>query len=301
MSSSTVTHLLAAGTAQLAAGVDWVRADAAREAELLLMEALAVTRTQLRLRSHEVVPTEIAARYQAHIARRASGEPVAYLLGEREFWSLPLRVAPGVLVPRPDTECLVEVALRFLQGWGMAAAHEPHLATPANPSPTQSVLDLGTGSGAIALALASELPAARVVAVEVSAPAFAVAADNFKRLAPGRVELLAGHWYEPLGPRRFTCIVSNPPYLAADDPYLPSLAAEPREALVSGNDGLECYREIIAGAPAHLEAGGLLALEHGHAQGAAVRALLAAAGFTGMATHRDLAGLERVTSGVHTA
>ena len=294
MSASTVAHLLATGTAQLAAGMEWVREDAAREAELLLMEALAVTRTQLRLRSDEVVPTETAARYQAHIARRASGEPVAYLLGEREFWSLPLRVAPGVLVPRPDTECLVEVALQFLR----ARAGE---RSRALESEAIRVLDLGTGSGAIALALATELPQAQVVAVELSAIALAMAADNIARLAPGRVELLAGHWYEPLGSRRFSCIVSNPPYLAADDPHLPSLAAEPREALVSGHDGLECYREIVAGAPTHLEAGGLLALEHGHTQGSAVRALLAEAGFTGIATHRDLAGLERVTSGVHTA
>ena len=184
-------------------------------------------------------------------------------------------------MPRPDTECLVEVALRFLQG-----------------QPRASVLDLGTGSGAIALALVSELPAARIVAVEVSPVALGLAADNIARLAPGRVELLQGNWFAPLGAQRFTCIVSNPPYLAADDPHLPSLAAEPREALVSGNDGLECYREIVAGAPAHLETHGLLALEHGHTQGADVRSLLAAAGFTDIATHRDLAGLERVTSGV---
>ena len=279
----TIAGLLATGTAQLAAGAEWVREDAASEAEYLLATALGVNRTQLRLRMATLVPTDIAARYQDHIVRRAQGEPVAYILGEREFWSLPLRVAPGVLVPRPDTECLVEVVLRFLQG----------LRTP-------SVLDLGTGSGAIALALATELPQAQVVAVELSAAALNVAADNIARLAPGRVELLQGNWFAPIGAQRFTCIVSNPPYLAADDPHLPSLAAEPREALVSGKDGLECYREIVAGAPAHLETHGLLALEHGHTQGADVRSLLAAAGFTDIATHRDLAGLERVTSGVHT-
>ena len=281
MSSSTIAGLLATGTAQLAAGAEWVREDAASEAEYLLATALGLTRTQLRLRWEAVVPADAAAQFLDHIARRASGEPIAYIHGEREFWSLPLRVGPGVLVPRPDTECLVEVALRFLQG-----------------QPRASVLDLGTGSGAIALALVSELPAARIVAVEVSPVALGLAADNIARLAPGRVELLQGNWFAPLGAQRFTCIVSNPPYLAADDPHLPSLAAEPREALVSGNDGLECYREIVAGAPAHLETHGLLALEHGHTQGADVRSLLAAAGFTDIATHRDLAGLERVTSGV---
>lgn len=282
MSSITIASLLAAGTAQLAAGAEWVREDAAHEAEYLLAAALGWNRTQLRLRLETAVPADIAAHYQNQLTRRAAGEPVAYLLGEREFWSLPLQVGPGVLVPRPDTECLVEVALRFLQG----------------RTNTPNVLDLGTGSGAIALALATELPQAKVTAVELSPAAFTVAAGNIARLAPGRVELLAGHWYEPVGGRLFTCIVSNPPYLAADDPHLPSLAAEPRSALVSGADGLECYREIVAGAPAHLEAGGLLALEHGHTQGADVRALLAAGGFTAIATQRDLAGLERVTSGV---
>ena len=280
MNSFTIASLLANGTVQLAAGAEWVREDAASEAEYLLATALGLNRTQLRLRLDALVPADVAARFHDHIARRAAGEPVAYLHGEREFWSLPLRVGPGVLVPRPDTECLVEVALRFLQGQA-----------------TVSVLDLGTGSGAIALALASELPTARIVAVELSPTALATAANNIARLAPGRVELLQGNWFAPVGAQRFTCIVSNPPYLAADDPHLPSLAAEPREALVSGSNGLECYRDIIAGAPAHLETSGLLAMEHGHTQGAAVRALLEDRGFSGVVTHRDLAGHERVTSG----
>jgi release factor glutamine methyltransferase len=280
MNSFTIASLLANGTVQLAAGAEWVREDAASEAEYLLATALGLNRTQLRLRLDALVPADVAARFHDHIARRAAGEPVAYLHGEREFWSLPLRVGRGVLVPRPDTESLVEVALRFLQGQA-----------------TASVLDLGTGSGAIALALATELPAARIVAVELSPAALAVAANNIARLAPGRVELLQGNWFAPVGAQRFTCIVSNPPYLAADDPHLPSLAAEPREALVSGSNGLECYRDIIAGAPAHLETSGLLAMEHGHTQGAAVRALLEDRGFSGVVTHRDLAGHERVTSG----
>lgn len=280
MNSFTIASLLANGTVQLAAGAEWVREDAASEAEYLLATALGLNRTQLRLRLDAPVPADVAARFHDHIVRRAVGEPVAYLHGEREFWSLPLRVGRGVLVPRPDTECLVEVALRFLQGQA-----------------TVSVLDLGTGSGAIALALATELPAARIVAVELSPTALVVAANNIARLAPGRVELLQGNWFAPVGAQRFTCIVSNPPYLAADDPHLPSLTAEPLEALVSGADGLECYREIVAGAPAHLETSGLLAMEHGHTQGAAVRALLEDRGFSGVVTHRDLAGHERVTSG----
>jgi release factor glutamine methyltransferase len=291
MSAPTLASLLAAGTAQLANGVEWVREDAAREAELLLTEASGFTRTQLRLRLDTAASEEVATRYRDHVRRRAGGEPIAYIVGEREFWSLPLKMAPGVLVPRSDTECLVEVALQFLRARAGAGS-------TARDGEALSVLDLGTGSGAIALALATELPQAQVAAVELSPAALPVAAANIAALAPGRVELLAGHWYEPVGARRFTCIVSNPPYLAADDPHLPSLAAEPLSALVSGADGLECYREIVAGAAAHLERGGLLALEHGHTQGPAVRALLAEAGFTAVTTHRDLAGLERVTCGL---
>ena len=291
MSGATLASLLAAGTAQLATGVEWVREDAAREAELLLTEALGITRPQLRLRLEMAAPAELSMRYREHLRRRAAGEPIAYILGEREFWSLPLKTTPGVLVPRPDTECLVEVALRFLQTRaGMRAM--------TLDGERLSVLDLGTGSGAIALALATELPQAQVVAVELSPAALPVAAANIAALAPGRVELLAGHWYEPVGARRFTCIVANPPYLAADDPHLPSLAAEPLGALVSGADGLECYREIVGDAAAHLFPGGLLALEHGHRQGPAVRALLAEAGFTAVTTHRDLAGLERISCGL---
>jgi release factor glutamine methyltransferase len=162
------------------------------------------------------------------------------------------------------------------------------------------VLDLGTGSGAIALAIACERRDTQVTAIEASPAARVIAAGNIARLAPGRVELLAGDWFAPLAGRRFEVIVANPPYLAADDPHLVALAREPREALVSGPEGLECFRAILAGAPNHLVSGGWLGLEHGATQAMAVRELLGAAGLTGVTTHRDLAGLERVSSGTMT-
>lgn len=281
----TVAELLAAARQSLAAGPAWLRDEAALEAELLLADALGLERWQLRPREHDPVAPASAERFLARVAQRVDGEPLHYLLGSREFWSLDLQVAPGVLVPRPDTECLVEQALRRI---------DAVLAAGIRPC---RVLDLGTGSGAIALAIACERRDTQVTAIEASPAARVIAADNIARLAPGRVELLAGDWFAPLAGRRFEVIVANPPYLAADDPHLAALAREPREALVSGPEGLECFRAIIAGAPDHLVPGGWLGLEHGATQATAVRELLCAAGLTAVTTHRDLAGLERVSSG----
>lgn len=283
---STLDDLRLAAGDSLAAGPPWIRGEARLEAELLLAATLGLERWQLRSRGTERVPADTAARFRALVARRLAGEPLHYLLGRREFWSLELQVAPGVLVPRADTECLVEQALLHL---------DTCLAAGAD---SYCVLDLGTGSGAIALAIASERPDVHVTAVEASPAAACIAAANIARLAPGRVELLTGHWYTPVSGRRFHVIVANPPYLAVDDPHLPSLAGEPLEALVSGPDGLEAFREIIAGATAHLLPGGWLGLEHGATQGPAVRALLQSAGLHDVTTHRDLAGLERVSGGV---
>lgn len=283
--AETVEALLAAGRARLQSGAEWLREEAPLEAELLLAHVLSTERWRLRAAANEVVAAEAAARFHELVARRAAGEPLHYLLGRRGFWSLELQVGPGVLVPRPDTECLVEQALAHI---------DAALAAGADPC---RVLDLGTGSGAIAIAIAVERPQVEVMAVEASPIAFDLAATNIARLAPGRVELLAGSWWEPVRLRRFDVAVSNPPYLAADDPHLPSLAFEPREALVGGADGLDCFRTIVAGAGAHLAPGGWLGLEHGAMQGDAVRQLLRAAGFQDIATHRDLAGLERVSGG----
>jgi release factor glutamine methyltransferase len=248
----------------------------ALDAEVLLAHVLGRTRSHLHARPDMPVADADAAAYRHLVEQRATGTPLAYLVGEREFWSLPLAVSPAVLIPRPETELLVELALSRL-------------------APQSSVLDLGTGSGAIALALAHDRPDCKIYASDLSPAALSVAATNACRLAL-RVDFVCCRWFAGLR-ARFDVIVSNPPYVAANDPHLaaPSLAAEPALALVAGADGLAALRTIVAGAGARLHDGGWLILEHGAAQGAAVRDLLAHAGFTGIATERDLAGHERAT------
>jgi release factor glutamine methyltransferase len=257
-------------------GGDSARADA----ELLLAFVLGRDRTWLMVHGEAACAETELLRFDELVARRAAGEPVAYLLGRRGFWTLDLEVAPGVLVPRPETELLVEFAL----------------ARIARDAPA-AVLDLGTGSGAIALAVAAERPRADVVAVDASAAALAVARANAARLGLSRVEFLHGDWFAPLAGRRFDLVLANPPYIADDDPHLAQgdLRFEPRGALASGPDGLDAIRRIAAGAPAHLAPGGHIAIEHGFAQAAAVRALLHAAGLRGSASIRDLGGHERIT------
>ena len=253
------------------------------DAEWLLAQATGLTRGQIKAREELPLDARAAHRFDALLARRAEGEPIAYILGEWEFWSLPLEVTPAVLIPRPETELLVECALARL---------------PVDLPTT--VLDLGTGSGAIAIAIARERPTARVTAVDRSADALTVAARNVARHAPGRVELLASDWFESIAGRRFGMIVGNPPYVADDDPALEAEVAayEPSTALLAGSAGLDAITAIVAGAAAHLETGGALLLEHGSSQGAAVRQLFMSAAFTHVTTLRDLAGHERVTSGV---
>jgi release factor glutamine methyltransferase len=277
---TTVAQGLAAARQRLAASSD----SAALDGELLLGAVLGLGRAQLLAQGDRLLTGAEAAAFETLLARRQAGEPVAYLTGSRGFWTLELRVTPAVLVPRPETELLVEMALGLL------------------PQTTHSrVLDLGTGSGAVALALAVERPGARIDAVEASAAAAAVARGNAGRVGTGNVEIHTGHWFAPVADRYYRVIVGNPPYLAANDPYLPGLAHEPREALVAGPTGLEAIAEICAAAPAQLEPGGWLLLEHGAGQGAAVRGLFAAAGLSEISTRRDLAGLERVTVGCWTA
>jgi release factor glutamine methyltransferase len=252
-----------------------------RDAEILLAAAWQRSRAMLLARPGEPVPADVAARFTAACARRALGEPVAYLLGRREFWSLEFEVGPAVLVPRPETELLVERVLDRI-----VSAHA-------------RIADLGTGSGAIAIAIAHERPAWAVLGSDRSEAALAVARRNGARLVGERVEWLAGDWYAPLGPRRFDALVSNPPYIAADDPVLDGdgLRHEPRTALTPGGDGMAALTTLINGAPGHLVPGGWLFLEHGATQGAALRAALVAQGFTHVTSHRDLAGHERVTEG----
>lgn len=245
------------------------------DADILLAFVLGCSRAQLVLKP---TPTaEQRARYESLLARRAAGEPVAYITGEKEFWSLSLKVTPDVLVPRPDTELLVE--------WALTLA-----------SPGSAILDIGTGSGAIALALAKELPKARVLATDVSSAALVVARKNADALSLSRIEFLRGSLFDPVV-GSFDLIASNPPYIAEGDAHLPALRHEPSLALVSGVDGLDAIREIARQSPAHLKADGWLLLEHGAEQGAAVRELLKQAGFARVETRRDLAGHERVSGG----
>ena len=248
------------------------------EARRLLATVLGATIEALAAHPQRRVEAEAAARFAALSARRAAGEPMAYLLGEKEFYGRAFAVSPAVLVPRPETELLVDLALARLRGL-----------------PAPRVLDLGTGSGCIAVTLALECPAARVTAVERSAAALPVARDNARRLGAW-VEFLLGDWLAPVT-GRFDVIVANPPYVAGGDPHLRALASEPAAALVAGPDGLDDLRRIVAAAPRHLNPGGWLAVEHGHDQGAAVRDLFVAAGFAAVQTHVDLAGNDRVCSG----
>ncbi|HEX2547442.1 MAG TPA: peptide chain release factor N(5)-glutamine methyltransferase [Ramlibacter sp.] len=250
------------------------------DAQSLLLHVLgrdSGARGWLIAHDEDPLPGEGQDRFAALCTRRAAGEPLAYLTGSREFFGLPLQVDARVLVPRPDTETLVEWALEVMRG----------LQSPR-------VLDLGTGSGAIALAIQHARPDARVEAVDRSGDALAVASANAQRLGLP-VQFRQANWLE--GARRYQLIVSNPPYVAAADPHLPALRHEPREALVAGPDGLDDLRAIVTAAPAHLEAGGWLLLEHGWDQAAAVRELLAAAGFQEPTSRRDLAGIERCTGG----
>ena len=250
------------------------------DAELLLAHVLGCSRAALAAAPERELNECQAVALAGLAARRRNGEPIAYLTGRRAFWTLELEVTPDVLVPRPETELLVGTALDELRD----------IEAPA-------VLDLGTGSGAIALAIASERPDASVTAVDRSAAALTVAARNAKRLQIGNVRFLQGSWYEPAGAERFHAIVANPPYVAAEDPALGALAHEPREALAAGPLGLDALAKICADAPSHLAAGGRLIVEHGAGQGRAVREMMTAADLHGVATLNDLAGHERVTRG----
>ncbi|MCT8178812.1 peptide chain release factor N(5)-glutamine methyltransferase [Variovorax sp. CY25R-8] len=273
LAPSTVAQALAAA-ARL--GVDRL------DAQLLLLHALGRPphdRAWLLAHDTDTLPEPLWTALSAQLLRRLAGEPVAYLLGEKEFHGLALRVDPRVLVPRPDTETLVDWALECLEGQ----------AAPR-------VLDLGTGSGAIALALQHARPDARVDAVDASADALAVARANAERLKLpvhfAQADWLAG------ADQGYALIASNPPYIAAGDPHLPALQHEPVSALVAGADGLDDIRRIVADAPAHLAEGGWLLLEHGHDQAPAVRQLLAAQGFAEVQSREDLAGIARCSGGI---
>ncbi|HBZ94665.1 MAG TPA: peptide chain release factor N(5)-glutamine methyltransferase [Pseudomonas sp.] len=251
------------------------------DAELLLAAALNKPRSYLRTWPERELEVDQLALFQANLQRRRQGEPVAYILGHQGFWSLDLEVAPHTLIPRPDTELLVETALDLL------------------PATSLTVLDLGTGTGAIALALASERPAWQVTGVDRIEEAVALAERNRQRLGLGNAGFLLSHWFSALAGRRYGLILSNPPYIRADDQHLAQgdVRFEPSSALVAGRDGLDDIRAIIQAAPEYLLAGGWLLLEHGFDQAEDVRGLLADGGFVEVHSQRDLAGLERISLG----
>ncbi len=252
------------------------------DAQWLLAHACACTRSWLYAHGEDVVDATTHARFVDLVERRAAGQPVAYLIGTRGFWNFDLRVTPDTLIPRAETELLVEIAL----------AHLPPTGHP-------SIADLGTGSGAIAIALARERPKARVVATDTSEATLMLARTNAVSLGIDSISFTRGDWCQALGNERFDLIVSNPPYIAADDPHLREgdLRFEPGAALASGVDGLDAIRSIIEQSPMHLVGGGWLLLEHGSTQAEAVRALLAHAGFDDIDSARDLEHRERVTYG----
>lgn len=252
------------------------------DAEWLLAHALGHSRTWIYSHADDKVDVETCARFVALVERRAAGEPVAYLTRSRGFWNFELRVTPDTLIPRPETELLVELALARLP-----------------PRGALRIADLGTGSGAIALALARERPDAGVLATDVSESALAIAHANAVALDVGNVRFGSGNWCSALDDVPFDLIASNPPYIADGDAHLAAgdLRFEPRGALASGHDGLDAIRAIARDAPAHLAPGGWLLLEHGFGQGAEVRALLHAAGFIDIDTVRDLEDRDRVTLG----
>lgn len=248
------------------------------DAEILLCRTIDMPRSYLFAHPEDELDELTLARFEEVLRRRESGVPMAYIMGIREFWSREFAVSPATLVPRPETEMLVNLAVCEIprdEEW--------------------RVLDLGTGSGAIAVSIACERPLSAVTAVDISEEALIVARENARALAPGNVECLAGNWTEPVAGRTFNLVVSNPPYVRAADEALLQLQHEPQSALVAGDDGLDAIRVLAADCRNILVAGGLLAIEHGFDQADDVAALLDEHGWTDIQCHNDLAGLPRVT------
>ena len=256
------------------------------DAEVLLAHALGQTRTFLRTWPERVPELAHLAQFQTLLARRCLGEPVAYLTGKRDFWDMTLTVSPDTLIPRPETEYLVELALARIP-----------------PDATWHIADLGTGSGAIALAIARERPHCQIVATDISPAALAIARNNATRLKIDNIRFAEGRWYEPLASERFEMIISNPPYVHPDDPHLQQgdLRFEPLTALQSGPDGLADIRTICTKARQHLCSPGWLLLEHGYDQGNTVPAILHRLGYQQVQTEKDLAQNDRVSLGTWAA
>jgi len=277
---TTIGEALAGAASRIAAALDLESASARVEARSLLCHALGVDSSWLAAHGRDDLG-EAEGAFEAQVRRRLQGEPISYLTGRREFFGLDFVVSPAVLIPRPETEILVEAAI------ARVAAGEP-----------SRVLDLGTGSGCIAISIARHRSGAEVTAVEASQASLAVAWENATHiLGPGRLRLLAGDWFAPVAGERFGLIVANPPYVAEGDSHLSrgDLRFEPRAALVAGPDGLDCIRRIIREAPAHLAPGGWLLFEHGYDQAEICRNLLRESGLQEVVSIRDLSGIERVS------
>ncbi|MGH8373340.1 MAG: peptide chain release factor N(5)-glutamine methyltransferase [Gammaproteobacteria bacterium] len=276
--STTIKTLLDSAVARLDAGSDSARLDA----ELLLTQVLGRSRGYLRAWPEQAVEDGHQREFDRLLVARLQGTPLAYLAGQREFWSLPLKLTRDTLIPRPDTELLVQTALE---------------CSPADAA--WRIADLGTGSGAIAAAISSERLLCRITATDVSRAALDVARENAATLGLGNIEFRCGDWFAPLSGTHYNLIVSNPPYVREGDPHLDEgdVRFEPRRALISGPDGLDAIRQIIEKAPAYLLPGGWLLLEHGYDQAESVRALFAAQNFAGIRSVKDLAAHERVTLG----
>lgn len=280
---NTPANLLRHAISALSETLAFPPREARLEAQILLGHVLAQPRSWLIAHDRDALDPAQAKAFQSLLARRLNGEPIAYIVGEREFYGHAFKVTPAVLIPRPETELLVELALQRLP-----------------PGQAARMLDLGAGSGAVAVSLALARPAAQATAVEISPAALAVARENAARLGAANLEIRLGSWYAPLREgERFELIVSNPPYIAAGDAHLAhgDLRFEPPGALAAGPDGLADIRSIVSGAGNFLAPGGWLLFEHGYDQAAACRELLADAGFSEVASAADLAGIERVTLG----
>lgn len=276
MAMTDIASLLKQTTDETGAGLQRI------DAEFLLAHVLAKPRSWLYAFADHVPSEQLRSEFAALVQRRVNGEPIAYITGRRGFWSFDLQVTPDTLIPRPETELLVELAVARI-----------------HPEQACRVLDLGTGTGAVALAIAQECPMASVLALDFSEAALAVARSNAAQLKIRTVEFLRSDWYAELAGRTFDVIVSNPPYIEAADAHLQQgdLRFEPLTALASGADGLDAIRLILAGAKVHLQPEGWLLIEHGWQQARAIRELFAQAGFTEIQTEQDLEGRDRVTIG----
>jgi release factor glutamine methyltransferase len=276
---SALATLLRQAATRLESASDSPRLDA----EALLSHVTGKSRAYFRTWPERALSSEETEAFLALLEQRAQGQPIAYLLGKREFWSREFVVTQEALIPRPETELLVELALARI--------------APGQPA---QIADLGTGTGALAITLGLELPLAQITAVDISPQALAIAQRNAARLGAANIRFLQGDWLQMLAPRpNFDLIVSNPPYIASGDPHLEQgdVRFEPRLALVSGVEGLDAIRQIVQASPQYLQAGGWLLLEHGYDQAEAARRLLREAGLQAVESHRDLAGCERASGG----